>query len=172
MTEEEQVRFTVQMPEELREDAKRNTDHGELSDDVRDLFRRKAYGIGDTEKPSELERVEAELQDVRDTIDDLRTERSKIEAKIQSKENRETRLEERRDRLREEKETASQALDMLENMLQSGERMWPVKIKNAADVDMDTAQDLYLKLKDRNPEIPEKAFTEPGVHEPANWSDA
>lgn len=171
MTDESAVRFTVQMPEDLREDAKRNSERGELSEEVRDLFRRKAYGIGDTDKPTELEQTEAELEEVRNSIDDLRLQRSKIVAKIQSKENRETRLEERIDRLKQESEEINQTLTVLENMLQNGERMWPVRIKNAVDVDQDTAQELYMKLQDENPELPQEAFEEPGVHTPNDWRD-
>jgi len=168
---DEKVRFTVQMPEDLREDAKRNSERGELSDNIRDLFRRKAYGIGDSESPSELEQAEAELQEVRNSIDDLRLKRSKIDAKIQSKENRETRLEERIDRLKAEQEEVNQSLDVLENMLQNGERMWPVRIKNAVDVDIDTAQELYLKLQDENPELPQEAFEEAGIYEENDWRE-
>jgi len=171
MTDDDKVRFTVQMPEDLREDAKRNSERGELSDDIRDLFRRKAYGIGDTDTPTELEQAEAELQEVRNSIDDLRLERSKIDAKIQSKENRETRLEERIDRLKQEQTEVNQTLEMLENMLQNGERMWPVRIKNAAGVDIDTAQELYVKLMDQNPELPDAAFEEPAIHAPNDWRE-
>lgn len=169
--DKETVRFNVQMPEDLREDAKRNAERGELSEEVRNLFRRKAYGIGDTAKPSELEQAEAELEEVRNSIDNLRLKRSKIDAKIQSKENRETRLEERIDRLKAEQEEVNQSLDVLENMLQNGERMWPVRIKNAVDVDIDTAQELYLKLQDENPELPAEAFEEPAIHAPNDWTE-
>jgi len=159
------------MPEDLREDAKRNAERGELSEEVRDMFRRKAYGIGDSEKPSELEQAEAELEEVRNSIDELRLKRSQIDAKIQSKENRETRLEERIDRLKQEREEVNQTLTVLENMLQNGERMWPTRIKNAVDVDQDTAQELYTILQDENPELPQEAFEEPPIHAPADWRE-
>lgn len=165
------VRFNVEMPEDLREDAKRNTERGELSEEVRDLFRRKAYGIGDTEKSTELEQAEAELQTIRNDIDNLRLERSQIDAKIQSKENRETRLEERVERLKQKRDEMSQTLTMLENMVQNGERMWPIRIKNAADVDKETADRLHQELQDQNPDLPDEAFTEPGFHTSADWRE-
>jgi hypothetical protein len=63
------------MPEELREDAKAKTERGELAEEVRDLFRQKAYGMGAGESPTELERKKAELESVRNNIDNLRHRR-------------------------------------------------------------------------------------------------
>lgn len=166
---DEDVRFNVQMPKSLRDDAKANTDRGELSQEVRDLFRRKAYGMGDSERPSELDEKKAELREVRNQIDDLRHKREKLNAKIQSKETRAVRLEERVSELEENKGEMEQTLTVLENMLTNGERMWPVRIKNAVDVDRGTAESLYEELKSRNSELPPEAFEEPGVHTPTDW---
>lgn len=167
----EDVRFNVQMPKQLREDAKENTQRGELSEEVRELFRRKAYGMGAGERPSKTEQLKAELREVRTRIDDKRHERDKIDAEIQSLETRAARLEERLSELKEERSEMEQSLDVLENMLQNGERMWPVRIKNAVDVDHDTAKELYQQLRAENAELPDAAFEEPGVHTPTDWRD-
>lgn len=167
--EEETVRFNVQMSRKLREDAKRNTDRGELSEETRNLFRRKAYGIGSSAESSELDQAKAELREARNNVDQLRHERSMLDAKIESEESRVARLEERIDNLEEERNEMQTKVDMLENMLHNGERMWPVRIKNAADVDIETATKLYDELQDRNDELPEEAFEEPDVSTPANW---
>jgi len=173
MTEkDDDVRYNVQMRRQLREDAKRNTERGELAQSVRDVFRQKAYGQRAAGETTELERVKAELTDVRERIDDLRTERGRIDNEIEAQERRANRLEERVDALERESDELEQTLETLENMLHSGERMWPVRVKNAADVDADTAEELYSRLKNRNADLPEAAFEEPGVHTPTDWRDA
>lgn len=172
MSDDDYVRFNVRMPEKLRDDAKRNTERGELAEETRSVFRRKAYGVGGTEKLSELEQVKAELREVRNNIDDLRHKRNQIDAEIQTEETRAARLEERVDKLEEQRDDLHSSLETLENMLQSGDRMWPTRIKNAADVDMDTAEELYHELRGRNDDLPEAAFEEPSLQEPADWRDA
>jgi len=171
MSDDDKVRFNVRMPEQLRDDAKRNSERGELADEVRDVFRRKAYGTGATDNPSEIEEKRAELRETRERLDEKRRKRGKIENQIQSLETRTARLEEQISELEEERDELEQTLDTLENMLQSGERMWPVRIKNAADVDPDTARDLYEELRGRNAELPDEAFEEPTVQSPADWRD-
>lgn len=167
----EEVRYNVKMPKKLREDAKRKTERGELSQEVRDLFRRKAYGADASEEFSELEQKKAELREVRRDIDRLRDDRADIENKIEAKERRETRLEEEIGRLEQETEQLKTHFEMLENMLHSGEYIWPVRIKNAADVDASTARQLHRELRDRNPEVPERAFEEPHIHDPDDWRE-
>jgi septal ring factor EnvC (AmiA/AmiB activator) len=169
--QDEQVRFTVQMPKKLREDAKRNSDRGELSEDTRELFRQRAYGVSGSAQQSELAQVKAELRDVRATIDDLRHQRSQIDAKINAEEQRATRLEERVTNLEDQRSEIEQSVQMLENMLHAGERMWPTRIKNAADVDEGTAQEILSELKSQNPELPDAAFHEPGIHDPTDWRE-
>jgi chromosome segregation ATPase len=169
--DDEQVRFTVQMPRKLREDAKRNSDRGELSEQTRELFRQRAYGVCGSAQQSELAQVKAELRDVRATIDELRHERSQIDAKIEAEEQRATRLEERVSNLEEQRSEIEQSVQMLENMLHAGERMWPTRIKNAADVDEGTAQEILSELQAQNPELPDAAFHEPGIHDPTDWRE-
>jgi len=166
----DEVRYNVKMPKKLREDAKRNVQRGELSQEVRDLFRRKAYGADASQEFSELEQKKAELRSVRRDIDRLRDDRADIENEIQSKERRETRLEEEIERLEQQTDQLETQLEMLENMLHSGEYIWPVRIKNAADVDIETAKQLHRELQDRNVDVPQTAFEEPALHAPDDWS--
>ena len=166
------VRYNVQMPETLREDAKANAERGELAEEVRNVFRQKAYGLGESHRPSEVEQTKAELREVRNQIDEWRVKRDRIDAKIQTKEARANRLEERLSELKEQQSDLGAKLDVLENMLRDGDRMWPVRIKNAVDVDKHTAQELYHELKERNGELPAAAFEEPTIHAPADWREA
>lgn len=171
MSDDETVRYNVQMPQTLREDAKANAERGELAADVRDLFRRTAYGLGESETPTEVEQTKAELREVRNQIDRARADRDKLDAKIQTKETRAARLEERLSELKEERSEMNTSLEVLENMLQNGERMWPVRIKNAVDVDASTATELHEELQARNDELPAAAFEEPGIHTPTDWRE-
>jgi len=169
---DEEVRYNVKMPKRLRDDAKRNTERGDLAKDVRKVFRRRAYGAGAVEEESKLDRAQNELEQVRERIEDLRRKRGRIQNEIESQERRATRLEERISSLEEERDEVEQAIQTLENMLQNGERMWPTRIKNATEFDKSTAEEIHVELKNRNTELPERAFKEPPIHEPNNWIEA
>lgn len=163
---DEEVRFNVKMRRQLRDDAKRNTERGELSEEVRDLFRRKAYGIDATSGNSEIDRLKAELTDVRDRIDDLRRERRKIDAEIESQESRATRLEERISRLEERSDKFDTVVDTLESMLLDGARIFPERVDDELD-----SERVIKELKERNPEVPDHAFRLAKPHEPTDWRD-
>lgn len=169
---EKEVRYNVKMPKKLRDDAKRNADRGELAQQVRDVFRRKAYGTGIEEEYTELEEKRHELEAVRAHIDELRFERSKIETEIESEETRAARLEEQIARLEEESDQLQTQLEMLENMLLDGERMYLDRVKMAADVDEETALELHERLKQRNSELPPHAFERGPMHENDDWREA
>lgn len=163
---DEEVRFNVKMPQRLRDDAKRNTERGELSEAVRDLFRRRAYGEGATSGSSELERAKAELRDVRNRIDDLRRERRQIDAEIESQETRETRLEERVSSLEEKSDKFGTVVETLETMLKDGARIFPGRVDDDLNADA-----VIQELKERNPDVPDDAFELAGVHEPNDWRE-
>ena len=168
---DDKVRYAVKMRRQLREDGKRNAERGELAEEVRAVFRRKAYGAGAVNSPTEVERTKAELREVRDRIDELRQKRGRIETEIEAQESRAARLEERLESLEADRDELEQSAEMLENMLHDGARMWPTRIKNAADVDADVAEELYQRLQDKNPELPPEAFEEPALSDPTDWRE-
>jgi len=161
---DEEVRFNVKMRRQLREDAKRNTDRGDLSEDVRDLFRRKAYGHGAESENTELERIRAELQEVRERIDDLRRNRRKIDAEIETQETRATRLEERVERFEEQSDNFETVVETLESILIDGGRIFPERV----DDDLE-AERVIRELKERNPDVPSYAFKLSHPNEPTDW---
>jgi len=163
---DEEVRFNIKMRQQLRDDAKRNTEHGELSEDVRDLFRRKAYGVAGSESTTELERKKAEIRDVRDRKDDLRRERRRIDAELESQEEREARLEEQIAHLEERDDKFSTVVDTLETMLLDGARIFPERV----DDDLD-AQRVVDELQERNPDVPGHAFRLAKRHEANDWRE-
>jgi len=168
---EKKVKYNVQMPEDLRDDAKRRAERGELAEEVRSLFRRKAYGADGTGETTELQEKKAELTEVRQQIDNLRLKRSQIDSKIEGKESRATRLEEQIEALENENNQLETKIEMLENMLTEGTPLWPTYIKNTADVDTSTAHKLYEELKGRNRELPDVAFEEPSIDDSNDWRD-
>lgn len=163
---DEEVRFNVKMRRQLRDDAKRNVERGELSEEVRDLFRRKAYGTGAAKENSEIERLRSELQEVRDRIDDLRRERRQIDAEIESQESRATRLEERISQLEEQTDEFDTVVETLETLLHDGARIFPERVDDQLD-----SERVINELKDRNPDVPECAFRLAEPHEPNDWRD-
>ena len=163
---DEDVRFNVAMSRRLRDDAKRNTERGELSQDVRDLFRRKAYGSAGTSDNTELEQKQAELNDVRDRIDDLRKERRRIDAEIETQESRATRLEERISKLEEGSEKFDTVLKTLEKMLLDGSRIYPERVDDELEADR-----VIQELRSRNPDVPDEAFRLSKPDEPFDWRD-
>jgi len=164
---DEEVQYNVKLRRQLREDAKRNTKRGELAEDVRDLFRRKAYGFSADSENTELERTRAELEKVRERIDDLRRERRRIDAEIESQESRATRLEEKVSRLEERDDRFSTVVETLESLLLDGARIFPERV----DDDLD-AEAVITELKERNPDVPAKAFELSTPNEPTDWRDA
>jgi len=163
---DEEVRFNVVMPERLRDDAKRNTERGELSQDVRDLFRRKAYGSGGTSENSELEQAQAELADIRDRIDELRRERRRIDAEIETQESRATRLEERISKLEESSDRFETVVETLESLLLDGSRIYPERVDDELNADK-----VIQELRSRNPDVPDEAFRLSKPDEPFDWRD-
>ena len=164
---DDEVRFNVAMPARLRDDAKRNTERGELSQDVRDLFRRKAYGSAGTSDNTELEQKQAELNDVRDRIDDLRKERRRIDAEIETQESRATRLEERISKLEDGSDKFDTVLETLEKMLLDGSRIYPERVDDELEADR-----VIQELRSRNPDVPDEAFRLSKPDEPFDWRDS
>lgn len=168
---DEEVQYTVKMPRRLREDAHRETERGELSTDVRDLFRRKAYGTAGSKESTELERKQAELEKTRERQDDLRRKRRRIDAELESQQTRETRLEEQIQRLQEQQDERSGTIETLESMLQNGERMYDARVRNAIEGTGLDVQIVIEELQERNPDVPDCAFRLSEPHEPLDWRD-
>jgi septal ring factor EnvC (AmiA/AmiB activator) len=172
MGDDDTARYNVQMPKQLRSDAKRNTERGELSEAVRDLFRRKAYGApAADESPTELQRKRQELKEARRQLDDYRHERDQLEAKVSSQETRVARLEEQVSELEKQRANTQEMYDVLETMLQNGERLPVTRIQNVTDVDEQTARDLQQTLREEHPDVPDAAFSLAAPGEPTDWKE-
>lgn len=161
---DDQVAFNIES--ETKEAAQEDLEHGELSQLLRQQVREIAFG----EELSERQRIENRLEDVRQKKDDIRSQRRNIDAKIEQVETEEARLEERLEGLTTRDEQYDAALEMLEESLADGQRVFPGhgQVKRAAmlgDVDQEEVVD---DLMERNPSVPEHAFVS-GIHSTDEW---
>lgn len=171
MSDEEQgdedvVRTTIRMPRNLRDEAKAQAEHGQLSEMVRDVFREIAFGEDINKREQykrQLERIRDDKDDIRADIRDLQTELEKLEAQ-------EARLEERLNETTSLRDKYDGMLEMLEHELYSGENIFAehAAVKRAARTSNLEPDQVIEELKERNPEIPEYAF-EPKMHADREW---
>lgn len=150
------VRVGHRVPEHIRDAAKENTDHGELSEMVRSLYKRIAHG--DTE--GGVESVAIELERIRAKKDDLRDQVRKLQNELQALEQEETRLEEKLTSRRSRQDKYEGRLESLEAMLLNGSHVDAdaPAVRDAADELGCTAEDVIEDLKQRNPSAPDYAF--------------
>lgn len=159
VTDDEMVRTTVTMPRHLRDAAKRNTEHGELSEAVRERYREIAYG----EEIAKNERKKQELAEVRQEKDRLREQLTEIQAKLENVERKERRLEEQVEESRAIEQEYETILETLEAEVRDGAHITTKRtsVKNAAEIKGCEPEAVVQELKDRNPEIPDCAFKPP-----------
>lgn len=153
------VRTTVSVPEHLREAAKRNSEHGEISERVRDVLREIAYG----ENIAEHERKKQELAQTRQKKDELRNKLTEIQAELENVERKERRLEEQIEQSQTTEQEYKTILQTLEAEVRDGANITVQRrsVKNAAEIKGIEPEEVVGELKDRNPEIPEHAFQPP-----------
>lgn len=156
---------TVRVTEDLKNDAKENTEHGEISKELRDVLRRLAYGKSSIE--SRREKIKWKLRRKRDLIDEKRRERRRIDAEIDSLESEAARLEAELSEMEERSDAKSVLIDQLDHQLNQGERVTPEKIGDQFDAD-----EIISELMNRNPDVPDAAFRSPNPGEPWNWKAA
>lgn len=156
MTDDDYVRVTHRVPEHVRDAAQQNTEHGDLSELVRSLYGRIAFG--DAEGGAES--IEIELERVRAEKDDLRQQIRELQNELQTVEQAETRLEEKLSTHRSREDKYEAHLEGLEASLYDGQHVDPTHplVKKAASAMNVEPDDVIAELQDRNPAIPEYAF--------------
>lgn len=156
MTGDDTVRTTITMPRHLRDAAKENAEHGELSERVRSLYRRIAFG----EDVDQHETVKLELERVRSDKDDVRAQIRDLQAELDRLETKEARLEEKLSKHTSRQQKYEGHLESLETLLYDGvhvdeEHPGVEKAANAAQV---SPSDVIDDLRERNPQIPDYAY--------------
>lgn len=166
MSDDDHVRVTHRVPEHVRESAQDQTEHGELSELVRGLYQRIAFG----EEVEERESLKKELERARDKKDDVRAEIRELQAELQSIETKETRIEEKLSEFVEDEQKYIGHLESLESQLYEGTNIDSGHggVKRAANIGKCEPEDVINDLRDRNPEIPDYAF-EKALHSDDDW---
>jgi len=166
MSKKDQL-VTFKTDETTLEQAKANLEHGEMSQRLRQTLEAVAYGADVAEET----RLTDRLQSLRENRRSLRQERDNIESDLDETNRKIERVEQRLDSLREQDGQYDGVLAMLEEDLHTGVRILggSDKIKRAAELGDCSVQDVVDDLKERNPDVPEKAFRPAQAGEPADW---
>lgn len=164
--DDEQVQVSHLVPKHVREAAQTNSEYGELSEKVRNLYTTVAFG----EEVGQRSQIERELQSVREKKDDIRAEIRELQTELENLEQRETRLEESMANLSSKEDKFEGALEMLEEQLYDGTHLFPDHggVQRAAGLAGATPEAVLEKLKERNPGVPDYAF-QSRMHARRDW---
>lgn len=161
-------RVGADIDKKLYEAVKAKTDHGEISEEIRNRLREIAYGT----EVSERQRLKEQLTDLRKQrrdleaeISDKQRERDEVERKIE-------RVEDRLGQLEDMSGKYDGMLETIESQLHDGVRFPPggPPIQKAADMIDGDADDVIADLKERNPNVPDAAFRPARDDEPPRWN--
>lgn len=151
------------------EAAKKKLEFGEMSERLRETLETIAYGAEATER----ERLREKLRDKRHEgreidreIQQLRTDREELNRQIE-------RIETRLEQLEEDDGKYDGVLEMLESDLHDGVRITSgsPRVERAAEIGNCEPPQVIDDLKDRNPNVPEKAFRSAAAGEDPDWRD-
>ena len=165
MSNKTQVGFEVD--KDTVETAKQKLEFGEMSQRLRETLEAIAHGT----EVAEETRLTDRLQTLREERRSLRQQRDNVETDLDEVNRKIERVEQRLDSLREQDGQYDGVLAMLEEDLHSGVRILggSDKIKRASELGDCSVDEVIEDLKERNPEVPEKAFRPAQAGEPADW---
>ena len=166
MSNKTQVGFEVD--KDTVETAKQKLEFGEMSQRLRETLEAIAHGT----EVAEETRLTDRLQTLREERRSLRQQRDEVENGLDEVNRKIERVEQRLDSLREQDGQYDGVLAMLEEDLHSGIRILggSDKIKRAAKLGDCSVDDVVADLKERNPDVPDKAFRPAEQGEPAVWN--
>lgn len=163
----ERVQVCGYVTRRTRELAKYNAERGGLSDAIAETIKGLAYG----EAAGDRAALKRELETVRDEIDEQRGKIRERQAKVDRLERKKARLEERMTEMTDQEERYEGHLESLEGQVKDGMHLWPDHggVKRAASThEGKTPADVLADLRERNPEIPARAF-EPAIDSDEPW---
>lgn len=167
MSDDDHVRVNHRVPNHVRDAAQDKTEHGELSELVRNLYKRVAFG----EDVAQHDTVKLELERVRDEKDDVRRQIRELEAELETIESKERRLEEKLSKHNSRQDKYEGHVESLESQLLDGTHISPSHpgVQRAANVGECDGEDVIDDLRERNPEVPDYAF-EDMMHAEREWT--
>lgn len=162
--EKEQINFTVEAG--AKDLAKEKLDHGELSTELREKIHQIAYG----EEISKRERLHKQLAELRDEKDSKRAKIRELQAEVEEIEGKIARKEERLDGMERREDKYEATLEMLEETLYSGGRIFEDhgQVMKAAKIGGKETEEVIEELQERNPSVPEHAFVQK-LHTNKEW---
>lgn len=154
----EVVRVNHRVPEHIRDAAQSQTQHGELSEMVRELYQSVAFGTGWDVNDS----VKVELERTRSEKDKLRGQIRTLQAQLETVEKKEARLEEKLQKQSSKEDRYEGHLESLESVLEAGRHIWDEHptVEAAAKAGDVESEDVLAELKQRNPTVPVEQFEE------------
>lgn len=163
---DDQVQVSHLVPEQLRDDAKANAEHGELSEAVRQVYRIVAYG----EDRESVGRLKLELEQARLKQKKLDEQREQIAEEIETATERIDSLESRIDDAETRDDRYVRKLESLEASVREGFRVFAehADVKEAAKMNGTDPTQVISDLQERNPELPDEAF-EPKMESDVAW---
>lgn len=166
MSDEFDDQINFQVSSDAKALARDELNHGELSERLRELVNKIAFG----EEVSEREQLERHRDELRQRKDKIRAEIRRKQADLDEIEQELTRIEERMDHLDTREDEYESKLEMLEQHLADGGHVFPDynPVANAANAGGVGPEDVIEVLKERNPDIPEHAF-QPGYKANDRW---
>lgn len=167
MNNDNTTRSAFLVEETTLETAKAKLDHGELSEELRATVERIAHGADVAEET----RLKDRLTELREDRRELTNKREQIEDDLEEKNRKIERVEERLDTLREQDGEYDGMLSAMEADLADGVRIRPdsKKVNEAASLAGCDPREVIADLKERNPDVPDKAFRAPKPDEDAKW---
>ena len=163
MDDEKMVRINVEVPESVRDTAKKNLDYGGLSREIRERLEEIAFGP----ELSHRSRLERQRADLKDRLRDVREKRRDLDAEIETLEEQIQAVDEKLGSITEREDKYEAKLEELESQLRrDGIRMYPgtPKVERAAATGGVEPEGVIKELKERNPDVPDYAF-EDGLHD-------
>lgn len=162
-----QVNFKLKA--ETHQALKSKLEHGELSEELRQYSRQLAFGADVSEEERLLEErreLAKERREIDGDIETLKKKREEVERKLD-------RVDGRLEHLRERDGEYDGVIAMLEEDLRDGARVMPGtdKVKRAAKIGDCEPEDVIEDLKERNPNVPDKAFRRAKSGESPRWND-
>ena len=159
MTEEEpdHVMVAAKIPKDVKDAAKQKLDHGGITREIEDLFKRIAYGE-DVNLRSRLKRQREQLQE---RLDEKRRERRELDAEIENLEDRIQGLDSKMEGLTTREDKFEAKLEELDAKLRiEGQHIDPEHpaVERAAATGKVETGKVMRKLRERNPDVPDYAF--------------
>lgn len=156
--DEDTASVRVEVPVDVKAQYKATHEHGELSQDIRKLMERKAFGA----ELSTRRRAERRLDTIEEELHEALDERGDLDQRIETLRTERAKLQDRLNQLDDREDAYEDALDECSAVLYGGGRLFPGhgRIRRAANIGGVEPDDVIEDIRDRHPEAPDHAFVE------------